>query len=340
MPAASTLPGDRRRDWLSAAWLLPSWILSLILHAAVLLVFAVWLNASQRSPVGFTNEPSREVGIVLKSVGKNTDPDAVPNDSEQLDPSPSESDQTSTTVAEPTTAAPVTPEANPAATEMLLPTLGAGVAFPSAVQADPRDLVRPGNVASAGAAASGAMPGTAFMGIADEGTRVVFVVDCSASMANYSAMQSAKAALVSSIQTLSETQQFQVIFYSQTPRMLSVRGKPSGELMFATEINKAFARQYVSGIQPDLGTDHMPALRMALRMAPEVIYFLTDADEPQLSAKELNELQRLNQGRTNIHCIEFGIDSSLEIDNFLKRLARQNGGSYRYYDVKRLRSRG
>ena len=185
-------------------------------------------------------------------------------------------------------------------------------------------------------ALSGAVPGAAFMGAKDNGTRVVFAIDCSASMANYGAMRSAKAALVSSLQSLSDTQQFQILFYNQTPHLLNIRGQAAADLLFATEINKSFARQHISGIEPDLGTDHLPALRMALRMAPEVLFFLTDADEPQLTAAQLHEIQRLNQGRTRIHTIEFGTGGAVDTDNFLKKLARQNGGTYRYHDVKRL----
>ncbi len=336
MTAPQTLPSSERRDWLSHAWLLPSWLLSLLVHAGLLFLVAAVLSGWRQEPVGFTNEPSRELGIVLKSAGVNPDPSAAPNDSESLDPSPVADDVPSPEpVAEPTTATPMTPQAAPT-TETPLPAIGAGALFPSTVQADPRELIQSGGPKSTGEALSGAMPGAAFMGAQDNGTRVVFVIDCSASMANYGAMLSAKAALVSSLQTLADTQQFQIIFYNQTPRLMSVRGRTYGELMFATEVNKALARQFIGGIEPGLGTDHMPALKMGLRMTPEVLFFLTDADQPTLSAGELNELQRLNQGRTRIHTIEFGVDASLQVDNFLTKLARQNGGTYRYFDVKRL----
>lgn len=339
MSSGRVLTPAERTDWLGSWWTLPSWLISLILHVVTLLLVAYWLQHWQRAPAGFGDEPSREVGIVLKSAGVdiNERPVDAPSEADQVDPAPSDALE-STPVATPTTALPSTPRESTATPDMPATALGAGSPFATAGAPDARDVVKSGGQVSASAALSGALPGAAFMGAQDQGTRVVFIVDCSASMANYGAMRSAKAALMSSLQTLSDAQQFQIVFYNQSPRPMTIRGNASGQLAFATEVNKSFARQHISAIEPDLGTDHMPALRLALRMSPEVMFLLTDADEPQLSAKELSEIQRLNQGRTRIHTIEFGIDSGLEVDNFLKKLARQNGGTYRYYDVKRLRA--
>ena len=57
-----------------------------------------------------------------------------------------------------------------------------------------------------------------------------------------------------------------------------------------------------------------------------------------LSAAELDQIHRANRGRTRIHAIEFGQGEALPQApmNFLQKLAVQSGGTYRYYDVKRL----
>jgi len=80
----------------------------------------------------------------------------------------------------------------------------------------------------------------------------------------------------------------------------------------------------------------LPALKRALSYSPEHIFFLTDADQPQLTAADLAEIRRINRGRTKIHCVEFGKGPGMPGDNFLKQLARQNGGTYRYRDVTRF----
>jgi hypothetical protein len=83
------------------------------------------------------------------------------------------------------------------------------------------------------------------------------------------------------------------------------------------------------------GTKHREALEIGLAMAPDVLFFLTDAEEPQLSPAELADLRRRNSG-TIIHCIEFGVGGYSGYENFLVRLARENRGQHVYVDVTSL----
>jgi Ca-activated chloride channel family protein len=277
----------------------------------------------------------REIGIVLRSPATATALESIEAVDVDNDVATDPRTEVATRVTEPLTARPVTPSSSHLP-ETPLPVIGPGLPSPSPT--DARDLVRnTGSPSPAGRNA--ALPGTAFMGARDQGSRVVFVVDSSSSMASYNAMRSAKAALVTSLQALDDTQQFQVVFYNSTPRPMALRGETA--LFFATELNKTAARQYIAGMEPDAGTDHLPALKLALRWQPEVIYFLTDADEPQLTARELDDIRRQNQGRARIHSIEFGRGPALTDGptNFLQKLAQQNGGTYRYQDVKRLADR-
>jgi hypothetical protein len=66
-----------------------------------------------------------------------------------------------------------------------------------------------------------------------------------------------------------------------------------------------------------------------------VIFFLTDADEPRMTTQQLAHIARSNHG-TTINAIEFGFGKQNETDNFLVRLARQNGGQHVYVDVSQL----
>jgi hypothetical protein len=74
----------------------------------------------------------------------------------------------------------------------------------------------------------------------------------------------------------------------------------------------------------------MLALRTALALKPEVIFFLTDADliNRQEIAAILAEV-----GKTRIQAVEFGLSGALGGSPALKSLARSTGGSYRYIDV-------
>ena len=86
----------------------------------------------------------------------------------------------------------------------------------------------------------------------------------------------------------------------------------------------------------ELGGGHQ-ALLLAIRMQPDVIFFLTDAEEPRLTPLELEKIKRANQRvGASIHSIEFGAGPSQVSNNFLQRLARSNGGQHTYVDITRL----
>jgi hypothetical protein len=106
-------------------------------------------------------------------------------------------------------------------------------------------------------------------------------------------------------------------------------------LVFANDQNKTLAERFIGSVTADGGTAHEEALIKALHMAPDVIFFLTDADEPRLSATQLNRISKANKG-TVINAIEFGYGPTVENDNFLIRLARQNHGRHVYVDISQL----
>ena len=151
-------------------------------------------------------------------------------------------------------------------------------------------------------------------------------------------LAASRAELVKSLQSLQPTHQFQILFYNSGVTAFNPSRAQRPQLMFATEQNKKLAAQFVEQVPASNGTQHMAPLRLALRLAPDVIFFLTDAGEPQLTASELESLRRLNAG-TVINAIEFGIGPDPGGDNFLVRLARQSGGQHVYIDVTRLPAR-
>ena len=74
----------------------------------------------------------------------------------------------------------------------------------------------------------------------------------------------------------------------------------------------------------------MTALREALKLKPEVIFFLTDAD--LMSNNDVNEILA-EVGSTRIQAVEFGRGIELGQRTPLGRLATTTGGSYLYIDV-------
>ena len=100
--------------------------------------------------------------------------------------------------------------------------------------------------------------------------------------------------------------------------------------MPATQTNKARFRSRLSGIDADGGTDHVDALPAGFRLKPEVIFFLTDAD--QMNDREAEQLAH-EAGPIRIQAIEFGVGPDTGLSVPLRSLATATGGSYRYIDV-------
>lgn len=174
---------------------------------------------------------------------------------------------------------------------------------------------------------------TSLFGLVGEGFKFVYVFDRSGSMggSGRQAFQLVKHELRGSLQSLDTVHQFQLIFYNERPVIFNPSGIP-GRLAFATEENKQRALRFLDSITPDGGTEHEAALKLAIRLRPDVIFFLTDGDDPQLTPQQIERLSRLAAGIT-IHTIEFGSGPRPAGSSFLAALAAENGGKYVYVDI-------
>ncbi|MEM9589505.1 MAG: VWA domain-containing protein, partial [Planctomycetota bacterium] len=175
-------------------------------------------------------------------------------------------------------------------------------------------------------------------GISGSGTYFLYVFDRSDSMNGFGGkpLRAAKRELIRSLKSLTDRQRFQVIFYNETPKPLQITGMPLQLLPGSPNMLKR-AVNYVEATAAFGGTHHDSALRMALRMSPDVIFFLTDATVPRLSETQLRDIRnRAQSNGTTIHAIEFGAGPSQSNSSFLKQLAAQNQGQYRYFDVTQL----
>jgi hypothetical protein len=165
---------------------------------------------------------------------------------------------------------------------------------------------------------------TTFFQIATQGKAIVYVIDRSASMGLNGGLARAKRELVASLDRLPSTSRFQIIAYNRSAEPLRINGE-SG-LVFATPENRRSVALALEGMEAEGSTEHLPALRRALALGPEVIFFLTDADD--LRAEHLRAITSLNHGRTVIHTIELGRASRAKGDVPLDALAQANGGRY------------
>ncbi len=181
-----------------------------------------------------------------------------------------------------------------------------------------------------GGVGRGVGPGTEFFGARENAGSFAYVIDCSGSMATRGSLDVAKRELINSVDRLPPDARFGVIFYNLHATVLT---DPQGRrsLMAATAGNKGRVSQQLARIVPDGGTDHMTALRAALALRPEVIFFLTDAD---LMTSSDAQAVIADAGKTRIQCVEFGRGIELGgTSNPLRTLAHSTGGVYRYIDV-------
>ncbi len=220
-----------------------------------------------------------------------------------------------------------------------------GTPAPSGVPEAPDALVTSNAVRAPASQSLGNGPGVvSFMGQSTEAQSVVFVIDTSSSMRTNDAIDYAKAKLMQSINGLNQKQQFQIVSYTLVPTIMRLRNDraETAPLYRATGTNLTLARQYINGLGASGGTKHRPALQEAFRFKPDVIFFLTDADEDRLSPREMSEIKTLwnKESKTHIHCFKFGIGPDLQPPeaNFLRTLARENHGSYSYLDIAQLGS--
>jgi hypothetical protein len=166
-------------------------------------------------------------------------------------------------------------------------------------------------------------------GLSGEGSSFVYVFDRSGSMKG-EPLAAAKRELLASIHGLTRVQQFQIVFYNERARAMQ-----PPQMAFADDDGLRQADSFVRSVTASGGTDHVQALVLALRMKPDVIFFLTDADDPQFTAKELDEVWRKNPG-VAINVVEFKSGPQAGAANALHKLAEQNRGEYKYVDLKSL----
>ncbi len=177
---------------------------------------------------------------------------------------------------------------------------------------------------------------TSLFGLVGEGYKFVFVIDRSGSMGEEgrNSLRAVKAELIESLKNLDSVHQFQLIFYNQRPVLMNPAGRP-GRLAFGTDENKRRAARFLDSIKANGGTNHEAALKMAVRMQPDVIFLMTDADEPIIEPAQLAKIRHMAAGIV-INAIEFGPGQKPAERSFLADLARQNGGGYTYIDASKL----
>lgn len=316
-------------DWQPPKRAMPAWLLSLVVHACTVLVLTMTVRTVSQ---GIGDEAPRPGTIVLA--------DRSADQTDYLDGSQggaaSQQAESDDQAVNPVADSLPSTDMEFADLESLLPSTSESLDGGGAASG----LPAAGGLTEGSAAARvgrGPEGTTSVFGAEAKGQKFVYVFDRSGSMNGYGGrpLAAAKLELINSLRDLNETQQFSVIFYNEHPHILS-SGDGRPKLVFADKQGVELAERDIRGIIAFGGTQHLDPLLLALDMQPDVIFFLTDADYPQLFPSELEQIRRRNRSAT-IHAIEFGAGPFHGQTNFLTRLASQNDGKHVYVDVTKLR---
>jgi hypothetical protein len=177
-------------------------------------------------------------------------------------------------------------------------------------------------IASLGAAGGGGGKGVGFFGTRARADSVIFIVDMSGSMEGHR-FDRAVEELIHSLKLLQPAQKFFIFFYNGvTYPMLETR---NAKLLPATTGNISKAVKWIKAFHAEGDTAPEDAIERALKLRPQVIYFLTDGEIPNTTR---STAQRFNtEHKTVIHTIAFEYEGGAEQ---LRGIAADSKGKYRF----------
>ena len=169
------------------------------------------------------------------------------------------------------------------------------------------------------------------------GRKFVFVIDRSHSMGGegLGVLNRARSELIAAIGGLEDNHEFQIVAYHDSTICISER-----KLLNATAENKQRVAPFFENVGAFGATNHYYGLLVGLGFKPDVLMFMTDGGSPDLTPAEIKRVKKLAGGKTQIHCIEFGSGGFQTATSFMRKIAQQNQGSYRYINVNSWRSGG
>ena len=180
----------------------------------------------------------------------------------------------------------------------------------------PRSQAELGNVRREGSGNLFSLPATA--------GSVVYVLDRSVSMGIGRKLDFARRELIASLRRLPASVRFQVIDYNDYAESLIVDGQRN--LLPAEPAIVAKAIALLEALDAAGPTNHLAALRRGLDLHPDVLFFLTDADD--LKPEVIAAITGRNQ-RSVIHTIELTRLREPSTQGPLYQLASANRGTYR-----------
>ncbi len=178
-----------------------------------------------------------------------------------------------------------------------------------------------------GGGGGGGSDGSEFLGLKARGNKIVYIIDCSGSMAGQK-LANAKQELIDSIKRLRPQQSAYVFFFaSGSFPMFGPHDPVESKLLKCTPANVKKMEEWITDFNQSGGTQPRDSLIAALDLKPDVIFFLTDGG----FASPADEVRTKNHasGRkvTSINTICFTDKSGEPV---MQQIANENKGDYKF----------
>ncbi len=158
-----------------------------------------------------------------------------------------------------------------------------------------------------------------FRGLRD-GKSFAYVVDASGSMSG-NRMSRVLEELKGSVNSLEEHHRFFVVFFNKHTYAM-MWPKIEKRLIIADRRNKDRVLGWAFTVQPQEETEPQRALRMALDLKPDIVFFLTDGDIPE---ETLRIVKKYRNRRTCVHTICVGEDAAVPV---MQKIAEVGQGAF------------
>ncbi|MCL2744977.1 MAG: hypothetical protein FWE67_14120 [Planctomycetaceae bacterium] len=180
-----------------------------------------------------------------------------------------------------------------------------------------------------------------FIGTSGAGKRIAFVIDAAEIMGrdtdtrNKTPWTFACDELAFSFKDLNDTQRFQVFFFSDKPDYLQ-SSQGEAQWLFATPQNKKESFDILKKHVPSSKGSAFTALKEALTLKPDAVFFLITQRSVPLSEAEIAALKTL-QGTfpkgVPIHTVEIGAGAESGGKTSFQKLSEMTRGQYRWVDA-------
>ncbi|HQY88553.1 MAG TPA: VWA domain-containing protein, partial [Tepidisphaeraceae bacterium] len=168
------------------------------------------------------------------------------------------------------------------------------------------------------------IPGAA--GTGSNARKVVYVCDASGSIGT---SVPRKTALISelkkAIDQLDRSQFFNIVFFSvDDPIAFS-----NGELMQANSVNRQRAYDFLDKVVMSGQTDPIPAIKLAFRQKPELVYLLTDGEFTDVEPQSVIDTVETLSSKNSVMISTIMLDNTSEAEQeTLRKIANMTGGEF------------